>query len=194
MELQTQRIVLRTPIPADDESLVPLFTDPKTMQHLPIFLSQPWDIPRMAARRQARAQEELQGRALNYTIILRGLQTVIGQAGYRSLWREETPKRGEFGVIVAHGQQGRGLVWDVHLLLLTLGFEELELEIVEWVTAEENEGMRAVLRKMGCKDAGVLVEESRDQWGTLVKYTLEKKDWACCKVWLRDRVDRLSGS
>lgn len=196
MDLQTQRLVLRTPIPDDDEFLISLFTDPKTMHHLPIFLSQPWDASLMAARRESRAQEESLGRARNFTILLRdvGFQPVIGQAGYRTLWMEGTRKRGEFGLILAHAQQGRGLAWDVHLLLLTVGFEELGLEVVEWVTAEANESMRAVLVKMGCKDEGVFVEVGRDQWGTLVKYSLEKKDWADCKVWLQERVNRLAGS
>lgn len=194
MALQTQRIVLRTPIPDDDEALISLFTDPKTMHHLPVLLNQPWDAPRMAARREARARDELLGRARNFTIVLRDHQVVIGQAGYRTLWGGETPKRGEMGVILAHGLHGRGLVWDVHLLLLTLGFEELGLEMVEWVTGEENEGMRAVLRKMGCRDAGVLVEDGDEEWGKQIKYTLEKKDWADCKVWLCECVDRLAGS
>lgn len=191
MAFRTRRITLRTPIPDDDDPLVSLFADPKTMRHLPHLHNQPWDASRMAARREARHREEILGRARNFTIVLQDQrQAVIGQAGYRTL----TPalKRGELGVIVAHSQQGRGLVWDVHLLLLTLGFEELGLEVVEWVTAEENEGMRAVLRKMGCKDAGPSVAEGDDDFGKQVKYTLEQKDWADCKVWLSERVDRLA--
>ena len=51
MALHSQRIILRTAIPEDDETLVSLFTDPETMRHLPTLLNQPWDAPRMAARR-----------------------------------------------------------------------------------------------------------------------------------------------
>ena len=191
MDLHTQRITLRAPIPDDDETLVYLFTDPETMRHLPVLLNQPWDVPRMAARREARAQEEVLGRARNFTIATPG-QAVIGHAVYKRLWEDETlKKRGEVGLILDHAHQGRGLVWDVHLLLLTLGFEELGLEIVEWITGRENEGMRAVLSKMGCQDAGVWVEDGDHNW---VKYILEKKDWVDCKRWLSERVDRLAGS
>ncbi|XP_024364249.1 uncharacterized protein [Physcomitrium patens] len=196
MGLETQRIVLRTPSPEDDDTFISFFSDPMTMQHLPVFLSKPWDRARMAARREANEGQELLGRARNFTVLLRhgnkdlGLE-VIGQAGYRSLWMEESPKRGEMGLILGHAYHGRGLVWDVHLVLLTFGFEVLGLEMVEWVTSEGNEGMRTVLRKIGCTDVGVLVEDGSDPlWGTQVKYTLHSYDWAKSKMRLRERVDR----
>ncbi|KAG0583496.1 hypothetical protein KC19_3G141100 [Ceratodon purpureus] len=202
MALQTHRIILRTPIPEDDETLVSLYTNAETMRHLPTLHNQPWDAPRMAARREARAHDELLGRARNFTVLLRsrggGEPRVIGQAGYRTIWGDETPKRGELGVILTQAQQGRGLAWDVHLLLLTLGFEELGLEVVEWMTGVENQGMRAVLQKMGCKDSEVLEEDQDgDPQSALwrkeaVKYTLHKDDWADCKRWLCEKVDRYS--
>ena len=143
----------------------------------------------MAARREARAHDELLGRARNFTVLLRSGDElhVIGQAGYRTIWADETPKRGEVGIVLAHAHQGKGLVWDVHLALLALGFDELGLETVEWVTSETNEGMRAVLRKMGCEDVGVSEE---DGLGFSRKYTLNKRDWAVCKSWLCERVHR----
>lgn len=197
MALQTQRIILRTAIPEDDETLVSLFTDPETMRHLPTLLNQPWDAPRMAARREARAHDELLGRARNFTVLLRGKRPevlqVIGQAGYRTIWGEATPKRGELGVILAHAHQGKGLAWDVHLLLMTLGFEELGLEEMEWVTGAENQSMRAVLQKMGCKETGVPENGDDNPQDALwrqkaVEYTLHKQDWADCKRWLSERV------
>lgn len=193
MEFQTRRIILRAPVAEDDEPLVALFTDPETMRHLPVLHNKPWDAPRMAERREARAHEEILGRARNFSVLLRNGEealSLIGQAGYRTIWGDETPKRGELGVMLAHAQHGRGLVWDVHLVLLALGFEALGLEIVEWATGVENEAMRAVLRKMGCKDEGVF-EESGYLW---VKYTLHTKDWVECRRWLCEKVDRLAGS
>lgn len=185
MALRTEAIILREPIPDDDEALVSIFTDPKTMRHLPHLVNQPWDVPLMAARRLARALEELLGQSRNFTVVLSESRDVIGQAVFKRLWEEGSLKRGELGLILVHEKQGRGLVWDVHLLLLTLGFEQLGLDIVEWITAKENDAMRAVLSKMECKDAG---EWSGDHdW---VKFTLEKEHWADCKAWLCEKVAR----
>lgn len=196
MDLGTQRIVLRSPSPKDDGTLIAYFSDPMTMQHLPVFLNEPWDETHMAARREGNERQELLGLARNFTLLLRhgnkdSELEVIGQAGYRNLWMEESPKRGEMGLILGHAYHGRGLVWDVLLVLLTFGFEVLRLEIVEWVTSEGNEGMRTVLRKIGCTDVGVLVEDDNDPlWGTQVKYILHNDNWAESKVRLREKVDR----
>lgn len=79
---------------------------------------------------------------------------------------EESFKRGEMGLILGYVYYGRGLVWDVYFVLLIFGFEVLGLEMVEWVIFEGNEGMWIVLRKIGCIDVGVLVEDGSDLlWG-----------------------------
>ena len=59
--------------------------------------------------------------------------------------------------------------------------------------------MRAVLQKMGCKETGVPENGDDNPQDALwrqkaVKYTLHKQDWADCKRWLSERVDRSAGS
>jgi RimJ/RimL family protein N-acetyltransferase len=90
---------------------------------------------------------------------------------------------------------GRGANPESKLLLLTLAFERLQCQRVEFHTDSRNVRSRAALKAMGAVEEGILRSyaerrDTRDRRDDVVHSVL-RQEWPASKQLLVDRVDRL---
>ena len=99
---------------------------------------------------------------------------------------------GEFGIIIHHPFWGTNVAVECHLLALAYGFEELDLDRIEFATAIENVRMQKFFDKYGVTyeltDRKLLTHYNVTLDRKL--YALEKKAWPDVKEKLTLKVDR----
>jgi len=149
-ELETERLILRRPLPSDAEEMFRYRSDPQLMRY----------IPHRLAGKLEEVQETLvtvnnlidTGKGLNWALTLKDDPTIIGMAGYVRIIEDHY--RAEVGYMLHTPHHGKGLVSEAVRAILDFGYREMKLHSVEAVVNTENEASKRVLERMGfSKDA-----------------------------------------
>jgi RimJ/RimL family protein N-acetyltransferase len=136
--LQTERLLLRRPAPADLEALFTILSDPPTMRY--------WSTPPHADREVTRGwlERTIAGGHDEVVVTLGG--EVIGNAGF---WRDP-----EVGFVLAPGHTGRGYAFEAVHALLVRAFEVRGLPVVTADVDPRNAASLRLLARLGFEETG----------------------------------------
>lgn len=169
LPLLTARLALRPFVPADLESLLPIFGDPAVMRFVGAG-RRPLDEERLAE-----SQERVLAHWRDHgygplAVVERATGRLIGEAGLQLL--EDGPEV-EVTYTLARDAWGRGYATEAAGAVLAWGFDRLGLERIVAVAYPQNLASRRVMAKLGMRPAG----EQRCYGAVLVKSALTAAEW-----------------
>lgn len=171
------RLILRSPLPGDAPALHANGIDPETIRHLPHLQPPPpkegesappvkplssterW-LERVIAGHADRSGEKGPAGA-NFVLVIEEVESgkVLGDSGVGGIFFDkeggtgsgdgERSLAGEVGVMLSRAAWGKGYGTEALGASLAFGFEQLGLNRIVAGTLEANEGMRAIMRKLG---------------------------------------------
>lgn len=144
--IQTQRLRLRSWVPADADAFAALNADPVVMEHFPACLSRAESDAMMARIRQQIAN---QGWGL-WAIELPGVCSFIGYCGLQTVLFDApfTPAV-EIGWRFAQAYWGQGYAFEAAQAALSFGFEGLNLPEIVSFTVPANERSWRLMERLG---------------------------------------------
>ncbi len=109
-----------------------------------------------------------------------GIWVAGGLAGAAGLSVDRPNECGELGYWIARGLEGQGIVTRACRALIEHGFAELGLRRIQLHAAVGNVRSRAVARRLGMKQEGILRQAERvaDGYNDLVVYGVLREEWA----------------
>lgn len=156
--LETERLVLRAPAPADAPAIFRIMGDPRVMRY---FGSPPMASLEAAERRVAGLAEDFAALSgVRWAITLRDEGELIGTCGFWRLIKEHD--RAEVGYELDPAYWGQGIMPEALGAALGFGFTEMGLHSVEAQIDPENAGSRRVLEKLGFVQEGYFRESYYD--------------------------------
>jgi RimJ/RimL family protein N-acetyltransferase len=180
------RLILRTPIPADFEPNAALLSSPEVMKHLtlktPIGGWPPdrqkgiWLPSDVATRVAAREKERREGRACNVSCILKETGEYVGSSGFSRIQPVGTPGRqAELGIIFDTSTKfaRKGYATEALHAATRHAFEQLEgIEMITIHTHYNNEEMRGWAEKVAGLEVNEVVEDGEGVW-----YRFTRAEW-----------------
>jgi RimJ/RimL family protein N-acetyltransferase len=167
--LETERLVLRAPVPEDVEPLAPMYADPEVMRYLGEGRTL---TPEETERSVLRMIEgwEADGFGL-FTTVRKEDDTVIGRVGL-IVWNPETwqttraseegPKELEVGYTIGRPYWGNGYATEAAAAARDLALEELGARRLIALIIQGNDASENVARKLGFAYERDIVFGSRD--------------------------------
>lgn len=156
--LETERLLLRAPVPADAPAIFRIMGDPRVMRY---FGSPPMASLEAAERRVAGLAEDFAALSgIRWAIALRDEDELIGTCGFWRLVKEHY--RAEVGYELHPDWWGKGLMPEALGAALGFGFGPMGLHSVEAQIDPENAGSRRVLEKLGFLQEGYFRESYYD--------------------------------
>ena len=195
------------PPPESDKDISALLSDPVAMEHLAAMAKQRsggWSEEEAAARRVRQAHEHVSGSSLNGAVYLLSAAAAAGGqegamfagiGGFRSI--DWWSRSAEMGVILAPSYWRRGLSVDVHHLCLTVAFEQLCLNRIEFKTASTNMAMRQFLIEiLGATHEGTLRDafplydttDAFKLYANVEMYSVLACEWPTLKKSLQEKI------
>ncbi len=172
--IKGKTITLRSPSVADYPALGVILNDGVTMAALkPFFKIDHWTNQMIKKRYDGFALRERAGLALALVVVLNETGQVVGNCGFRTIDPESL--RAEFGIILHHSVWGTSVALECHLLTMTLGFEQLGLQNVDFETDHKNERMKGFFEKYGISRT----PKVSDTW---VYFSVSKEDWPAVRA------------
>jgi RimJ/RimL family protein N-acetyltransferase len=154
--LETERLVLRPPVPEDADALAPMYADPEVMR----FLGNGRTLTRRETERSVQRMIsgwEADGFGL-FTTVRKEDETVIGRVGL-ILWNPETweptraasegPKELEVGYTIGKPYWGRGYATEAAAAARDFALERLGAERLIALIIRGNDASENVARKLG---------------------------------------------
>lgn len=104
-------------------------------------------------------------------------QELIGCIGFNEI--SLVQRKAVIGYWLAKDYRGKGIVTIACHLLLKYAFEELKLNRIEILCADQNYSSRAVPQRLRFKEDGVLHDYLRlhDQYVDIILYSISRRDW-----------------
>ena len=151
------------------------YSDPINMTFLPFFCFE-WTEQQVIERRNMQKDLHLNHKALNFDMISRENNQLIGVCGFRMVDLEKS--EAEFGIILHHTHWGKRIAKEAHKLFINYVFEKLNLQFVYALTSPENLPMRKFFEKFQIPFLG---EQSIITGATWCKYGIKKDEWETLK-------------
>lgn len=136
-ELQSDRILLRKHVPAD----APHVTDVTFFMHVPA--KDVHEVLEMHQKIEARYQS---GESIQWAIVDRTTNTIVGNCGYYRGFADET---GEIGYVMKENFRRMGYMSEAVKLIVDFGFDVMKLTEIFATTAPDNIASHGVLLKNG---------------------------------------------
>jgi ribosomal-protein-alanine N-acetyltransferase len=161
--LETARLMLREPAPADAELIFRIQSDLRVNQ----YLGRPPDqtVAESAARVTDMIEGLRAGTSIRWIVALRDGGEAVGSGGF---WRWNEPHRwAEIGYDLLPHHWGRGIMTEAVRAILRFGFTSMGLHRVEANAEPDNAASVRVLEKVGFVREGLL----RENWFHEGRYT-----------------------
>ncbi|MBV8500683.1 MAG: GNAT family N-acetyltransferase [Paucibacter sp.] len=175
LPLQTERLVLRPPTPADAQAFYAIFSDPQGMRY---SSTPPWTTMEQAHAYVQRAIDEFaSGTSLRLVLQRRDDGQVIGQCVYYAISAQN--RRAELGYSMAVKAWGRGYMNEALHAFVDYGFGELDFIRIEADIDPRNVASARSLERLGFSREGLM----RDRWIVAGEvsdtgfYGLLRRDW-----------------
>ena len=187
IELRTRRLTLRRLRAGDAAALCAYRARPEVARY------QSWDAYTLAdaerlVAEQASVVPDTPGTWLQLAVVETASGTLIGDCGLH--FRADEPRQMELGVTFAPAHQGRGLATEALGCVLGYAFDTLGKHRVSATTDAENAPAAALLRRLGFRQEGHLVEHTwfKGAWGSEYLFALLAREWQARVT--RNRADR----
>jgi len=153
--LVSERLVLRKMNPEDAADLFVLRSDPEVMKYIPRPLAVVVNdvVPLIDGANDLAAQNE----AINWGIVLKDENRVIGTIGFVRLSKED--HRAEVGYLLHPAFQGKGLVREALALLIDFGFKDLDFHTICAIADPDNLASIKLLERTGFSKEGHFRED-----------------------------------
>jgi RimJ/RimL family protein N-acetyltransferase len=99
--------------------------------------------------------------------------------GVSLLWASDVHKQGEIGFMLHPDHQGRGYAREALLVVLQLGFEEIDLHRIYGRCDGRNEASARLMERLGMRREAHLRENEfvKGEWTDELVYALLASDW-----------------
>jgi ribosomal-protein-alanine N-acetyltransferase len=147
LQLEGPGVLLRPSTAADYRDHQRILSDAVNMEFLR-FMANPrgWSIEQVREREQAFARLRSQQRGVEFTVVERKSQAVVGSCGFHLL--SQLNRNAAFGLILDHSVWGKGVSAECHLLCFDWAFGEQRIHRIEMETHEGNLRMRGFIERV----------------------------------------------
>jgi RimJ/RimL family protein N-acetyltransferase len=171
-------ITLRTPVLEDSPIIRNILSDIHTMKDLRFMTREPsgWSLDDVKKRLQTQLNNQKEKKALVVHIIYNN--KIIGMSGFTMI--DIINKNAEIGIIIDKKYWGKNIASEVYYLCLKFAFEELNLHRIQWVTTEQNKGMRGWLEKICNIQVEAIIKDIiilDDKFISNYIYAMFEEDW-----------------
>lgn len=177
--LATARLTLRPPLPADEEALFAIHSDPDVMRY---FSEPPWlDLGRAARKIEEDAAAFEREEYFRFAIVLNETGRQIGNCTLFSEHRQN--RRAEIGYALGRACWRHGYMHEALVALLEYAFVERNMNRLEADIDPRNAGSAGSLERLGFLKEGYL----RERWivagevSDSVLYGLLRRDWQAAR-------------
>jgi len=167
--LETPRLILRHQVLSDLDDLWALYCNPTITKFIP-------DAPRTREEAQEELEWHMHGHPHNpslglWATIHKETGKFIGRCGLLP-WTIDGQDEVEVAYTIAEAYQAQGLGSEAAQAILNYGFEKLSLTRLICLIDSENTPSQKVAEKIGMR----FEKESRDEFGTFLVYSVERKN------------------
>lgn len=183
-------ITLRTPMIEDAPVIKDILSDIYTMKNLRFMTKEPlgWSLDDVEKRLKTQLNNQKEKKALVVHIIYQ--DKIIGMSGFTVI--DLINKNAEIGIILDKNYWGKNIATEVYYLCLKFAFEELHLHRVQWITTEENNGMRKWLENVCNLNVEAIIKDViivNDKFISNYIYAMFENDWEGIKKKLEKRIN-----
>lgn len=186
VRIEGRHVVLEPMTAGDGAALLAAADDPELFRYLPDPLQSLADHEAWVERALS---EQSQGRALPYTIRLRDSGEVVGTTRFGSI--EMAHRRAEIGwTWIARRVQRSAVNTECKLRLLSLGFDQMNLNRIELKTDSLNERSRTAILRIGATQEGIFRNHMVMPDGRLrhtVWFSIVRDEWPAVRAGLETR-------
>ncbi len=189
-EIETPRLIIRSAVPDDAESVYRLLSSPENNPHMPV---DPELSPEVFTRRIARWKEAAEkGQSAFMVIGLRETGELVGFGGFNCLPKKpaldgsgEEVLVGDLGVLIDKKQWRKGYASEAICAKSEFGFNHFGCGFMSLDTDKDNEPVRALMRALGVGhvEAKKASESQKDNWSW--RYEYDKETWEKAKAELK---------
>lgn len=181
---------LRTPMIEDAPVIKDIISDIYTMKNLRFMTKEPlgWSLDDVEKRLKTQLNNQKEKKALVVHIIYQ--DKIIGMSGFTVI--DLINKNAEIGIILDKNYWGKNIATEVYYLCLKFAFEELHLHRVQWITTEENKGMRKWLENVCNLNVEAIIKDViivNDKFISNYIYAMFENDWEEIKNKLEKRIN-----
>ncbi|UNK16932.1 GNAT family N-acetyltransferase [Paenibacillus sp. N3/727] len=159
-EITTSRLLLRELSLRDADSVFRHFSDPEVTRFMDI------DPCEKLEEAEEIIQFHMDDSGCRYGLFIKSSGELAGTCGYHC-WVKEVPSRAEIGFDLSSSYWGQGFMQEALVEILKLGFDDMQLDIIEATVEQDNIRSQKLLTKMNFTRE----DELRDG---LYYYTLQK--------------------
>lgn len=141
--IETERLIIRTWMPADATPLAAIYGDPETMQYI-LSGTKTLEQTRESIAKMIEAHDR-DGCSI-WPVVLKETSELIGSCG---LMKTETPGELELGFAFAPSAQGRGYAFEAASSVLGFGFSNLHAQAVSALVNPFNARAIALVNRLG---------------------------------------------
>lgn len=174
MELRTERLVLRLPVPGDADALASVAAHREVVRLM--FL--PWPYERAHAVDFIRmAQREAEKDVGYHCVIELAAGPILGSVALLNVSAKH--RRAELGYWLGRSHWGHGYATEAVWAMLRFGFEDMDLRRIHAATISGNDRSAAVLRRTGFASEGTFRAhlKHRGRWRDLEHWGLMREEW-----------------
>ena len=166
LPILTERLLLREHLPTDIDDMLEFHSDPEVVRYIPWPVRTREQVLVALEPRLTGGRVEKLGDWLNFAIVLRESNTVIGEV----LMKCASVDEGELGYALHAGYHGRGLAFEAASTMLRLGIEEFGLRRVTAELDSRNTASVRLLERLGFTLHHSSEEEFKGEQTTALEY------------------------
>lgn len=176
--IETDRLRLRPYSAADVDDLFAMHSREDVVRYLYWEVRDREQVAAMLERRQTRTALEQEGDALILAVELKESGRVIGDVLLQ--WTSEERRQGEIGFIFHPDFHGRGYASEAALVMLRLGFDELDLHRIVGRCEAGNVDSTRLMERLGMRQEAHFRENEfvKGRWDDELVFAMLHREWA----------------
>lgn len=152
--LSSQRLLLRKILPSDYSDMYEYASNEKTTQYLSWEAHRNINFTKNYTKFLQKQYRD--GNFYDWAVVIKETGKMIGTCGFSSFSPENC--RAELGYVISPDYWGKGIATEAANLVISFGFEQLDLHRIEAKFICGNFSSEAVMKKIGMKKEGVFRE------------------------------------
>jgi RimJ/RimL family protein N-acetyltransferase len=176
--IETERLLLRPYDAGDFDDLFAMHSREDVVQYLYWAVRDREQVAAMLERRQTKNVLEREGDALILAVELKETGRVIGDVLLH--WLSEEHRQGEIGFIFHPDYQGQGYATEAALMMLRIGFDELDLHRIAGRCGAENAASARLMERLGMRQEAHFRENEfvKGKWDDELVFAMLAREWA----------------